>query len=386
MAQPTTRIPFAGLDGRGDEDTDLPEWYSDKLGLSTTQRDDASTFQAVVQSLPQATTLTPGYYDEERDEWIRVDRKQAVVNPDWTGDALDDTHRDDALWSFRSDSYKPVNPMEMYGPLIAVARRRGATGAFGAIRQYRDGGEVALDLLFPSFTVGEGDQYVMGVQTGYSHYGDQSLWTEVIAFDRESGAEMRHLGDRMSRVHVGEATSETAAYHEQSLDGIEVACDTLAQVMDEARQYEFPIDEMPYSVTGFYEGLKLPQYLCEEATQRLVGDESTRDPERVDAWSIYLSLATAITEEFDGKDGGALRSHNKAANKILFSPPSAESTVINYWQNELAGQETLSADDQQAKATLADRYDSAQEMVATYNDLKQTMKNLVDEATSGGSQ
>lgn len=381
MANLSNRTPFAGLDGRPDEGTDLPDWYQDKLDLTPDQASDAPTFQETVQSLAEATVVTPGYKDPETGEWVEVPRKSAVVNPEWLGDLSDNAMRDDALWSFRSDSYEPVNPMEMYGPLVAVARQYGATGAFGAAREYRQGGEVSIDLLFPSYTVGDSDQYVMGIQTGYSHYGDQSLWTEVIAVDTDTGTEMRGLSERMSRVHVGDAADETAAYHDQTLDAIGNATDSLAQVMDEARRYEVPVDGLPYNVTGFYEALKLPQYLCEEATVRLVGEEGSRSPESVDAWSLYLSLATAITEEFDGKDGSLLRRYNRRANDILFSPPSAESKAINYWQNELAGQETLSAEDEQAKTALAERYESAQEMVETYNDIKTTMKNLVEEAT-----
>ena len=381
MANPQQAIPFAGLHS-SDETDEMPDWYRTKLGLEPHEMRDVPTLVDAVMYLPEAISLKAGYYDPEIDEWVEVDSHQSVVNPSWLGNEFGSTGRTDACWTFRTDSYEPVTPLEMYGPFIDACRERGLENVYGQIRTYRDGGDITIDFALPDYVVGDTEEYVMGLSSGYSHYGDTALWTEVIAFDVGTGTEMRHLSDRLSRNHVGNAPRKTAKYHEQALKAAERASDTLWNVITEAQNYVVPFEEMPYDVNGFYEGLRIPQYIAEEAAVQLGGEGTTNAPQGATAWAIYEALATAITSEFDGKDGKMLRKHNRRANEILFSPPAAESRVINYWRSTLAKQESLTQQMQEQKVAMGERYDSAQEAVEFYETTKDTMKQIVKEATA----
>ena len=88
-----------------------------------------------------------------------------------------------------------------------------------------------------------------------------------------------------------------------------------------------------------------------------------------------------MTNEYEGKTGGYhLKRLNRKANKVLFSPPSAEAQVINYWQTQLAEQETLDMEERQHKTALGERYGDTQAAVEHYQDTKQQLKEILNEA------
>jgi hypothetical protein len=58
--------------------------------------------------------------------------------------------------------------------------------AFGQIRQYRDGGEVHMDVLFDGLSVGlpgRSGSITMGITSGYDFFGGHAVYAEGFARD-----------------------------------------------------------------------------------------------------------------------------------------------------------------------------------------------------------
>lgn len=391
------QTPFTGL--VAGDGTEMPEWYSSKLGLSTGEVRELHALREIIGrednqgDLAGVEGVTAGYKDPETGEWVEVPDKQAVINPAWKGEGLEETTRAHALWQFASDRYTPVPPEAMYGPLIDVARRMDLS-VFGVIEEYRHGGEVHVDLLLPDFRFDVGkDTYILNYTSGYSHYGDQGLYYEVGAVNERTGAEYRSLTDKESCPHRGDARDKVSAWWETAFTNAESATSTLGSVMREAMRYVVPLkgdpeDEdataMPYNLTGWFEGLGWPDGLAEAAAAHVKeANDLPGEPAEATALALYEGMATALTEDFGGKTGGyQIRKHNRAANKVLFSPPSAEASVIAYWQNELAEQETLDVEERAAKQALGERYGDTQAAIEHYEDTKSQLKEILNEATA----
>ena len=394
--------PFAGFTPNG---TAMPEWYSDKLGLSTAETGDLPSLAGLVGvtedgeptedggMLAGVTGVTPGYKDEETGEWVEVNDKQAVINPEWEGDGLNNTSRGHALWQFASDRYTPVPPAGLLGPAVPVAVREGLT-TFGVVEEYRMGGEVHVTMVMPDFRYEVGEaEYVLTYTAGYSHFGDQSLYYEIGAINAETGVET-HLTERETCPHRGDARHKVAAWWESAWDNAEDATDSLGSVMREAMDYMVPLkggeagNPMPYNLAGFYAGLGFPDGLAEAAAGHVKEvNTAGAEPEEATALALYEGIATALTEDIDIKTGGyQVRDHNKRANKLLFSPPSAEAQVINYWQTQLAEQETLGLEERTAKKALGERYGDTQAAIEHYTETKRQLKDILKEATASNGE
>lgn len=374
------QTPFAGL--VAGDGTDMPEWYSERHGVTVAE--DPPDLRTVVEGLESVTDVTAGYKDPETDEWIEVPRRRAVVNPEWLGDGLEEANRGDALWQFASDQYTPVTPEDMWGPLVSVARRMDLS-VYGVVTEHRHGGEVHADLVLPDFRfeVGE-DTYVLTYESGFSHYGDQSLYYSVGAVNERTGSMYRGMTDKETCPHRGSATDKVAAWWEDGLNRAEEATSTLGSVMREAMRYTVPLkgEGMPYNLGGFFEALKWPDALAEAAAAH-VKETNTggAEPEEATALALYEGMAAAMTNEYEGKTGGYhLKRLNRKANKVLFSPPSAEAQVINYWQTQLAEQETLDMEERQQRTALGERYGDTQAAVEHYQDTKEQLKEILNEA------
>ena len=396
------KTPFAGFTANG---TDLPEWYSDKLGLSTAEGRSLPSLAEIVGvdahgdaredggRLAGVKAVTPGYKDEESGEWVEVPDKRAVINPDWEGDGLADTQRAHALWQYASDRYTPVPPEGLLGPAIPVAVREDLT-TFGVVEEYRMGGEVHVTMVMPDFRYEVGEaEYVLTYTAGYSHFGDQSLYYEVGAINAETGVET-HLTERETCPHRGKARDKVAAWWESAFDNAESATSTLGSVMREAMDYVVPLkggeegNPMPYSLSGFYQGLGFPESLADAAASHVKeANTGGAEPETATALALYEGIATALTEDINIKTGGyQIRDHNKTANKLLFSPPSAEAQVINFWQTKLAEQETLAVEERTAKKALGERYGDTQAAIEHYTETKRQLKDILKEATASNGE
>lgn len=372
------QTPFAGL--KAGSNTAMPEWYRERHGVPVDE--DLPSLREVVDGLESVTDVVAGYKDPETDEWIEVPRRRAVVNPEWLGAGLEEVNRGDALWQFASDQYTPVPPEDMWGPLANVASRMDLN-VFGVVTEHRHGGEVHADLVLPDFRfdVGE-DTYVLTYESGFSHYGDQSLYYTVGAVNERTGSMYRGMTDKETCPHRGRATDKVAAWWEDGLSNAEQATSTLGSVMREAMRYVVPFEGMPYNVVGFMEGLKWPDALAEAAAEHVKSvNTGGAEPDEATALALYEGMAAAMTNEYQGKTGGYhLKRLNKRANKVLFSPPSAEATVINYWQTQLAEQETLDMEERQHRTALGERYGDTQAAVEHYQDTKEQLKEILKEA------
>lgn len=375
-------IPFGGLGGPNGSES-LPEWYRERLDL--TEGEDPDGFETVINTMEKATDVTPAYKDPETGEFVEVPDKTAVVNPAWLGDGLEETDRGHALWAFAGSRYEPVNPMDMYGPLLAMLRQRDLTDVYGRGRVYKMGGEAHFDLVLPEHTFEvDGAEHVLALSTGYSHDLNRGLYVQVMAYNTETGAEWRQLTNKNTCRHSKKAPKRVAKWWSNALDNAGTATHHLATVVDEAMHYAVPFDGMPYNVTGFYEGLGIPSHgdksLANLASERLKRTNTGgAEPAEATALALYEALADTLTMHFGGKTGStAATSHNKAANNILFSPPSAEAKVISYWQTELAEQETLTGIEEDQRAALGERFGDAQAAIEHYEDTKQSLKRILN--------
>lgn len=114
MRAPETTTVFAGVDAR--TETDLPEWYEDRLST-----DDTSTFAEATRDLSRAIETTVAYKNPT-DEWVETTRHNAVVEPDRLIAQASDEQEADPLFSVSTDSYSIINPTDVYGPLEDVLR------------------------------------------------------------------------------------------------------------------------------------------------------------------------------------------------------------------------------------------------------------------------
>lgn len=380
--QAQSHIPFGGLGGPDGRD-DIPEWYRERLDLNKDAEPDG--LEDVIKAQEKATSVTPAYKDPESGEYVEVPDKTAVVNPAWLGDGLDETDRGHALWAFAGSRYEPVNPIDMYGPLLAMLRKRDVRDVYGRARVYKMGGEAHIDLVLPEHTFEvDGAEHVLALTTGYSHDLNRGLYVQVMAYNTETGSEWRQLTDKNTCRHSKKATKKVAKWWETALDNAETATHQLAQVVDEAMHYTVPFDGMPYNLAGFYEGLGIPAHgdksLANLAAERVKSaNTGGAEPDEATALAVYEGLADTLTMHFGGKAGStAATSHNRAANHILFSPPSAESKVINYWQAELADQETLTEDEEVQRSALGERYGDAQAAIEHFEDTRESLKRILN--------
>jgi len=377
---------FAGLGGPSDG-TDVPEWYREKTDLTGAECEAAPTLKETIHSLAKAKAVTPGYWDPEAEEFVKTPDKTAVVNPGWLGDGLDESEAGHALWAFAGSTYEPVNPMDMYGPFLAMARKHGLGDVYGHVEEYKLGGEVHIDLVLPSYTVDvDGTEYVLVFTTGYSHDLNRGLYVQFSAYNTETGAEWRQITDKRTCRHSKTATDKVATWWEDGIERAETATHNLATVVDEAMRYVIPLEGMPYTLTGFYEGLGIPARHEKSLADLAAGNVKAAntggaEPDEATALALYEGLAEALTEEFEGKtDGTAATRHNRSANRLLFSPPSAEAKAIQYWQTELADQDTLDMDDREHKRALGERFGDTQAAIEHYEDTKETLKRLLNKS------
>ena len=357
-----------------------------------------TSLRTAIDAFETATDMALGYFDEaagDEGEWVQSDDYYAVVNPDWLGDGADDAPNGSALWTPRTKRYDIVNPADCYDPLVTAIDDAGIDrgGIFGERREYRYGGEFYLDVFFPSITAayptdakdGEDafDDLILGLSTGSDHLGRTTLFAQPIAYDPNTGATFRHLGEKNTRRHVkssevdaGESAEEVAAWWKGEISRLETVSDTLFQALHDASTYEFDLRAVPKTLEDFFDTLGIPDVIAADAASRV----SARGP--WSAWEVGQSLLLAIRKEFGGRtDGKAMRDHVRVANEILFHPPVAERAAFDAWASEAAAgpsQMTLGGDS--IAATYEAAAEDATDRVATYQTLRERVSGLLREA------
>lgn len=394
MAKQTNRIVFDGLDN-ADGHGHIPTWYRDRNGANSATQ--LPNFMSAVQSLPRATKLRTGYYDTDADEWREAGYYRVLANPEWLGDGLANAPdgRDDAVWHIPTVGYDLVNPVDAYGPLVAMFRRAGIVGAFGVIREYGHGKEVHLDIFFRDLDARTGKtDFLFGLTTGYDFTGRQSHYTRVAALNMTDRHVMRHLTDAEKRRSAksrtagsaGKTAEQLADWWATEVDRLDNATDVMLAVVAEARDY-YIADSYGFDAAEFYEAQGLPEYLAagdstrEGATGRLRKRTLPNDERGWSAWDLYRAGAAAVSEDYDGKDGTrSLRSHMSAVNRILFEPAQAESKALNAVASRLQKQATLGGGQSSKLQTVRERHESLAEARDSARSMRDRLSEMLDAA------
>lgn len=351
MSSLNTARWFAGRDSN--DAGVLPDWY--RTQRQNSLPDDAAydhggTLHGLMRDLPSVETRPVAFYDDEADEWVETERGMALVNPDWLDDQTPTQGPftpGDACWHIPTSDYSPVKPNNLFGPLGALLRQDRYEdllgdsdtydGVFGEARCYRNGGEVHLDIFFDGVRVTDpfgsdaaqstAPPFTLGLQVGYDFYGGRAIYAEVIAYDTRSGAVHRGLTGSHRRKHVGKAQQDVADWWETLLDSFEKASELLTQSIADANNYEVELDQLPgISLEEYLSATGLPEYLAESAADSLPGTIH-REQRNPTAWELYDAGMTALTHDFDGKDGGSLRHHTTTVTDFLFAPEDVDAAT-----------------------------------------------------------
>lgn len=394
MAKPQNRIGFRSIGGPSGT-TDFEPWMN---SLTTADVADAPPLQDVVQHLDaeydiegrsvqyvegggeQAYAVTAPDTDTAGE--AQGTGYQALVNPAWEGQENEDVRpQNTPVWHIATDEYSPVSPMDKYGPGLAALRANGddTEQVFGEARLYRNGGEIHLDMWLPEISVDlAGDEYIIGIQSGYDYFGGTALYATIVAAKKSTGTLMRGVTDERRRSHRGSAQQDVAAWWQVMLEQAEAATDGLRQVVAEAQAYEVDFTELPITseqyLLALFDGTAS---YAEAADERLAGGNT---PDSCSAWALYHAMAQTLTEDFDGKDGSAaLRKYLRGANEQLFSPPAAERTVAEWLENwdDLEGQQDLEGEEIQA--LLRDHRLGLDSAVKQYENTKETLKRMLQD-------
>lgn len=410
MSNNINETVFGGLDPS--HASGVPGWYR---AMTDSRGVDVPNFRDALNGLELATKVDLAYLDPEdvpqtmhelQDEFdrsatpeqflenigvITSGKYRALVNPNWLGrqnrEAAD---MGDAMWQPPTDQYVPVNPMDAYGPLIAVTRQRGHGDArvFGEIREYHHGGEVHMDIFFEDVRtqIPNGPEFIWGVTTGYDFRGYHSHYAHLIAVDPERKVVYRRLYPNAGkRRHVGPrsgqetATEDVSAWWVDIFDHLEAATDALLTTVAEAEAYSFNLDDYD-DVEVIFAGNGLGPY-AEDAAKH-VGPGSFPA-----AYDLFYAAAKALDKEFNAKvDGSAAKDYTNAANRFLFSPQRAEAKALRHQQELLDDLENLTPEDAERKGDLADRLDSLGEKTETARSFRKRLRDILDAAEEANDE
>ena len=369
MTKHDRQTVFSGVDETNQ--FPVPAWYQNVVDArrGTVTR---PTLRSATAGLKEATRTKAAYWDDEFDEWVPAEGHIAVIDPDRKGAT-------EAAWNF-ARNYEPVTPKEAYDPLSDVLENRGINAFFGSIREYRGGGEAHAEILFDVFRVndptqkGPAEPYVLGIQTGFDHFGETRVYAEAIAYNTETGAKMHGITKPKRRKHVGSAPGDVAEWWETILDQLDRVSRRIYQTIADARAYEIDLFDPPDGAVGFFEGLGVPETYAESAGDRVRSRTVT-------AFDLYEAFVETLAEEYTGKEQSTTtRKYATIANRILFEPPNAEADTLRFHEERLAasGQTTLSGGT--SAEELAERRKTCEESVAVFQSNRARIANLLTEA------
>jgi hypothetical protein len=318
MKPAETSLTFAGLDGR--TNARLPEWYA-----AATDTTEWCSFAEAIRQLPRAVETRVAFQNLYTDEWVETERFNALVEPSRLIDHGDE-EAVDPLFHIPTQSYSIINPTDVYDPFESVLAETEYDGralgevVFGQIRQYRDGGEVHMDVLFDGLSVdlpGRTGPITMGITSGYDFFGGHAVYAEGFARDTVCANSIRQVTDRRVVKHVGDVGSFDAWWRD-ILDGLELLVDDLFAFIIDAQEITIDFREVPFDLAAFYELLGLPSYLAEHAASD--ARTGSDNPFEVDLWTLHSGATYALTHFFQGKEGDALDGYVRIANDVLFNP------------------------------------------------------------------
>lgn len=382
--QPYETLPFAGLTGSGTRtarDTEMPEWYRNRAGVE--QFDDLPTLTGVVRELPKAVTRELAYYDQQRDEYVTSGEHVALVNPDWLGDGLDDAPKADAMWHPPTDSYTPVNPVDVYGPMTAMAHQRDWHEAYGLVTLFRNGGEAHLEVFFPDLTASAsvGPDAVFGVASGYDHYGSTRTYAIPNAAVPDRGIVLRDLGEKRARRHVGTAATDAAAWWDETFDELDAATDVILNVIADAMGYEFPFPTEPVTPADVFVALGFGDTQVEPLVESYRDFITDHPDHRHTAWAVYMAISEWLDLEYGGKEtGSTMADHVARANRVLYRAPDVETAALDAAAERLRTDGTL-ADLGAQLDRIEERKNSLADARESVVSLRQRLKAVLEAET-----
>lgn len=391
----TERIrPFAGTT---EVQTDAaPEWYVEQMNDASAY--DTESFESVISQLHEVAVREVFTRDEETGEFVRTDNAVALVNPAKEGTTAE------RVYNTATNAYDPVQPTEIFEPLLEAASEHGAgEQMFGHLRGYDYGGvegsEVHADMFFPEWTVdlpGESPDVILGVQAGYDYKSGTRIYAEPIALNTGSQTVMRSLADAHKRSHRkspdkddGETADEVAAWWGSTFERLDRVSDTLFQVVMDADEHMVSFEGIPFSPADGLRLMGLPEGLANYAAAQLPGDTENTHKE-VSAWELHEAAMLALTEHYDGKtDGKSMKDHVALANRWLTRPNSAEQSMYRAMDEELQTDEeqtTLgfhpgkSGEEHEARKEIRERAKTVAEKAEEEERLSEKVRRMMDEA------
>jgi hypothetical protein len=380
-AEQTTVI--AGLDGR--REASLPDWFA-------AQHPDAEpvTFMKAIRELPRATTTEVAYKNPYSGEWTETDQHVALVEPSRLVSEAEGEPERDPLFHVPTDSYAVLNPTDVFGPVTDLLAETEIDGQalgevlFGEIRQYRDGGEVHIDLMFDGLQAelpDRNDPIMMGVTTGYDFFGGHAVYVEGFARDTACANSIRAITERKAIRHVGDV-DDLREWWAARFEQLDLLTDDLLECIAAAQDVTLDISDLSFDLEAFYELLGFPAYLAEHAAGDVRANASDlREP---NLWILHSGATYALTHQFRGGDGSALQEYTRLANDLLFNPEATIDRVETAYERELE----VDGEDQQLLDGSAGRVQLEQvreDLVAKAEQFEQREERLRERFAADGS-
>jgi hypothetical protein len=347
--------------------------------------------------------------------YVETDRFQSVYSPDklrsWFQSDDDDTEQvDDALWHVPTKTYSIVNPLTAYEPLEEAIRDEGyGDDIFGEIRQYKEGGEVHMDVLFDAFQIDYSndddgrDPIVLGVRTGYDFFGDTALYFEGFAQDTRCDNSIRSITEKKTIRHVGEVDLEDEVT--DVLEEMELMTNRLAELIELAEDIEVDTLEMDFAspfdhdddIRAFYELAGFPTYLSREAASH--ARQRADNVFTPDMTAMWDGATYALTHHYQGGENtSTAQEYIEAANDMVMNPSQVIGNVHRQHRERMASQtegEQQNLEGEKAHANIeeftqsvkdkADEFESRNEELRTSLIAEVSGDDDAEAMTDGGS-
>lgn len=359
-------IQFAGLTAR------------DNLAMQ--DRDDEEhpeeSLSNVIRNLPTARPAELAWKNELLGTHEETDRFVALVDPDKMIDSLNGADVD-PLWHVPTDDYRIINPDDAYTPMEDALREAELHDQLtGEARLYRGGGEVHVDVLFPSkFVEYEDSRVLAGFTTGYDFFGQTPLYAVGYAQDNGCMNSIRDLTDKKVARHTGDRNDFTEWWSEILLQ-IDVMTDHLSEIIEFATAADIGLTDMPFDLQELYENLGVPTYLAQIAAT----DARSRsdDPFDVSLWDVHSGLTYALTHEFRGGESGALRGYVQTANDLLMNPDAMVNQARTAYETRLnEDEDTPEGTANEARAQVAQWEESMVDKREQFTDFENQMERVL---------
>jgi len=428
---PTDVTRFAGLTRHNR--VDMSDRAASIAGMSADSPPETSLAQAI-RALEEATTtgalwevpqdaaqhLDVDAFNEEAPEGteavelgdsgvaVRTHRFQSVISPDKLRDHVsgsftdDDDSFQDPLWHNPTENYSIINPGPAYEHLEEAIRDEDlGDEVFGEIREYRDGGQVHMDILFDAYQIDYQDDdqgrdpIVLGIRTGYDFFGDTTLYFEGFGQDTRCSNSIRAVTEKEVIRHTGDGLDERIEEAVDSvMEGLGLMTDRLAELIEMAEDIELELLDLNLAepmthddhLQAFYELAGFPTYMARGAASHArTRAENQFMPDMTDVWD---GATYALTHEFrGGEDTSRARELVQTAGDMVQNPSQVISQVEREHRTRMAtseGSEQQTLESESAHAAIEQFSESVQQKAekfeSTQDELRQT---LVAEAGDG---